>query len=167
MWHQHILDIGNYCIDMMMLCGRVVLHNPDGAALDTQAKKARDDFKTRDELTKKFGSENVDRAVWDFPKASNCIASVRSRRAINGILTDNEPIKFSIKDQAGEVIFFMIKRNTTMGKAFNAYAQRKGIKRLDLVFLLDGDKVKDHETPNSLEMTDDEYLDAILDKCGC
>ena len=40
MWHQHILDVNNYSHDMMLLCGHVVGHNPDGA-LDTAAKTAR------------------------------------------------------------------------------------------------------------------------------
>ena len=31
MWHQHILDVTNYCHDMMLLCGHAVDHNPDGA----------------------------------------------------------------------------------------------------------------------------------------
>lgn len=38
MWHCHILDVVNYCHDMMLLCGRVVGHVPDGA-LDYVAKQ--------------------------------------------------------------------------------------------------------------------------------
>ncbi len=41
MWHCHILDVVNYCHDMMLLCGHVVGHNPDGA-LDSAAKQKRD-----------------------------------------------------------------------------------------------------------------------------
>jgi hypothetical protein len=42
MWHCHILDVVNYYHDMMLLCGRVVGHDPDGA-LDYVAKLQRDE----------------------------------------------------------------------------------------------------------------------------
>jgi hypothetical protein len=48
MWHVHILDVVNYCHDMMLLCGHVVGHNPDGAS-DIEAKRARD-LKTHEGL---------------------------------------------------------------------------------------------------------------------
>ena len=67
MWRQHILDISNYYHDMVMLCGHIVLRNPDGA-LDWEAENARD-RKTRIELLKNFGSKNLDSRVWGFPFA--------------------------------------------------------------------------------------------------
>ncbi|KAK1746845.1 hypothetical protein QTG54_002189 [Skeletonema marinoi] len=72
MWHCHILDVVNYCHDMMLLCGHVVGHNPDGA-LDYVAKQERDDT-TRASLQDHFGS--YDKEVWDYsPDAASANAN--------------------------------------------------------------------------------------------
>ena len=74
---------------------------------------------------------------------------------------------FSIQDQAGDMIFFKIKGNMEMGRVFQACAKRKGMKRKHLRFLLDGDRIGDYSTPDSLELTDCDRLDVIYDRCGC
>eukprot|EP00956_Cyclotella_meneghiniana_P017513 scaffold28630_cov49-Cyclotella_meneghiniana.AAC.2 len=61
MWHQHILDIENYYHDMILLCGHVIGHNPDGA-LDIEGKRARDE-KTRQSLIEHFDGD-VDGDIW-------------------------------------------------------------------------------------------------------
>lgn len=58
MWHQHILDVVNYCHDMMLLCGRVVGHNPDGSL---RGKTERDES-TRNALERRF--PNYDKEIW-------------------------------------------------------------------------------------------------------
>jgi len=60
MWLCHIADVVNYCHDMMLLCGRVVGHNPDAnvdGALDR-------DQTTRDLLQERF-DEDYDENVWN------------------------------------------------------------------------------------------------------
>mmetsp|Transcript_6479 Transcript_6479/g.15295 ORF Transcript_6479/g.15295 Transcript_6479/m.15295 type:complete len:265 (-) Transcript_6479:383-1177(-) len=158
MWHQHILDIGNYCHDMMMLCGRVVSHNPDGA-LDIQAKMSRD-WKTRSELIKKFGFRNVDREVWGFPEEATNAISDRSR-------AEGKCITVRIRDQAGEETLFKIKRSQRMRSVFRCFAERKGIERKSFVFLFDGERVDDWHTPAYLEMEDRDEICAVFDCCGC
>ena len=61
MWHQHILDVVNYTHDMILLCGNVVGHNPDGA-LDTE-RKAKRDTTTRDALETYFANQ-YDKEIW-------------------------------------------------------------------------------------------------------
>ena len=61
MWHQHRLDLNNYCHDMMLLCGHVIGYNPDGA-LDLAAKATRTKT-THDALRQHFGSE-YDQEMW-------------------------------------------------------------------------------------------------------
>lgn len=72
MWHLHILDVVNYCHDMMMLCGHVVGHNPDGA-LDIEAKRERDS-KTRDGLEEHFEGE-YDKEIWGIIESPAAIKS--------------------------------------------------------------------------------------------
>ncbi|CAJ1961287.1 unnamed protein product [Cylindrotheca closterium] len=161
MWRQHILDIGNYCHDMMMLCGRVVLHNADGA-LEIQAKKTRDE-KIRSELLKKFGSENVDRAIWDFPEEKKRTMFGDCSRAANPIPAD---ITICIKDKANGEAFFKMNRNHSMGAVFQLYAERKGIEKKYIRFVRNGDRIADSSTPDSLGLTDMDQLDAVLDQRG-
>lgn len=67
MWHLHIMDITNYCHDMMLLCGHFVGLNPDGA-FDRKKKKTRDSF------TKKVIGESFaqyDDEIWDYDDDDN------------------------------------------------------------------------------------------------
>ena len=61
MWHQHILDVVNYNHDMMLLCGHVVGHNPDGAS--DGKKKAERDATTRNALEQRFPNK-YDKEIW-------------------------------------------------------------------------------------------------------
>jgi hypothetical protein len=62
MWRSHILDVVNYCHDMMLLCGHVVGYNPD-RALDHVEKQRRDETTQPNSssvlavsMTKRFGA---------------------------------------------------------------------------------------------------------------
>ena len=147
MWHQHILDVTNYCHDMMLLCGHVVGHNPDGA-LDVGGKKTRD-MNIRIGLRDHF-RDRFDREIWGIPRA-------------NG----DEPVVIRVRDQSGEETFFTVKARTRMGKIFEAYASRKGVNAHTFTFLLDGDDIEHHETPFTLELEDQDQIDAVLYQCGC
>ena len=142
MWHQHILDVTNYCHDMMLLCGHVVGHNPDGAALDFEGKKIRD-LNTRDGLEEHF-KDNYDKEIWGIQTHGNtgCDAvseltescfnpasAGENARKANGELT------IRIKDQSGEETFFKVKAWTKMEEIFGAYASRKGLYVNSLRFL--------------------------------
>ena len=61
MWHEHILDVQNYCHDMMLLCGRLVGHNPDGMCEEDERSKRRENTKER--LETHFKNE-YDPMVW-------------------------------------------------------------------------------------------------------
>jgi small ubiquitin-related modifier len=67
MWHQHILDVVNYCHDMMLICGHVVGHNPDGAE-DLGARKIRLE-RTHDAFKEHFDGK-FDAEIWGFPSSS-------------------------------------------------------------------------------------------------
>ncbi|CAJ1961293.1 unnamed protein product [Cylindrotheca closterium] len=151
MWHQHILDIGNYCHDMVMLCGRVVLHNPDGA-LEIQAKKTRDE-KIRSELLKKFGSENVKLEEGGFLEAPENIDIDDCSRVANPIPDDGH-VDIGILE-SNKLTFSRMKRNTRIVVLFERYARRDGLERKNYSFSLKGNGcIRDSCTPDSLEMSD-------------
>eukprot|EP00956_Cyclotella_meneghiniana_P026739 scaffold58585_cov65-Cyclotella_meneghiniana.AAC.3 len=168
MWHQHILDVTNYCHDMMLLCGHVVGHNPDGV-LDVGGKKIRD-INTRRGLEDLFRG-SYDAEIWGIQIQSNTntgnAANNRSEAGSNTASTEDNTLTIRVKDQHGEETFFKIKASTQMGKIFRAYASRKGIDSSSLRFTLDGDEIEDYETPSTLELEDQDQIDAILEQRGC
>jgi len=76
------------------------------------------------------------------------------------------PITLKVRDQAGEVMFFKVKRNTEMRKIFDAYAQRLGVQAKNLRFTLDGERLKEGDTPKMLELQDEDQIDVFLDQVG-
>jgi small ubiquitin-related modifier len=76
------------------------------------------------------------------------------------------PITLKVRDQAGEVMFFKVKRNTEMRKIFEAYAQRLGVQSKNLKFALDGERLKDTDTPKMLELSDEDQIDVFLEQVG-
>jgi small ubiquitin-related modifier len=156
MWHQHILDVVHYCHDMMLLCGRVVGHNPDGA-LDVAGKRARD-MRTREALEVHFHGE-YDREVWGVQENNRAVHECAD-------LTEDQ-LTIRVWDLGGEVTFFKVKRNTQMAKIFNAYASRKGVHPASLRFLCRGDRIDYDATPSSLGLEDQDHIDCLLEQRGC
>lgn len=76
------------------------------------------------------------------------------------------PITLKVRDQAGEVMFFKVKRGTEMRKIFDAYAQRLGVNVKNLKFTLDGDRLKETDTPKMLELSDEDQIDVFLEQVG-
>ena len=98
MWHQHILDVVNYTHDMMLLCGHVVGHNPDGA-LNLQKKEERDET-TRKALEERFANK-YDKEVWGISEIKK-----EQNVAIETVEDDNtdgeESIRIRVKGQSAD-----------------------------------------------------------------
>jgi hypothetical protein len=63
MWHQHILDVANYCHDCLLICGRVVGNDPD-SSLDEWALEKKT-VATKQLLRARFERE-IDAGIWLF-----------------------------------------------------------------------------------------------------
>jgi len=59
-----------------------------------------------------------------------------------------------------------VKKSTKFGKIFGAYAKRKSIELNVLRFVYDGQRVSADSTPESLDMDDNDQLDAMLEQVG-
>mmetsp|Transcript_25786 Transcript_25786/g.43724 ORF Transcript_25786/g.43724 Transcript_25786/m.43724 type:complete len:371 (-) Transcript_25786:185-1297(-) len=168
MWHCHILDVVNYCHDMMLLCGHVVGHNPDGA-LDAAAKNRRDDT-TRASLEEHFGS--YDEEVWDYSPdaASETVGTEDSNysESESGVHQD-DTITIDVRGQAGDVIRFVMKRSTKIVKVFDAFAAKIGRDLSDLRFEVDGERIDidpNDDTADSLGLEDDDQIDCFFAQPG-
>ena len=175
MWHQHILDVTNYCHDMMLLCGHVVGHNPD-AALDFEGKKIRD-INTRDGLEEHF-KDRYDEEIWGIQTHGNtgCDAVSELTESCfnpasageNAGKANGELTTIRIRDQTGEETFFKVKAWTKMSKIFGAYASRKGVDaHTFLRFVIEGNPIDGNETPSTLQLEDQDQIDVMLEQCGC
>lgn len=74
---------------------------------------------------------------------------------------NNNPshINIKVKDQNENEVFFKIKRQTKLSKVFTAYCSRQSIERANVRFLLDGTRVNDNDTPDSLEMEEGDMIE--------
>mmetsp|Transcript_2931 Transcript_2931/g.3762 ORF Transcript_2931/g.3762 Transcript_2931/m.3762 type:complete len:326 (+) Transcript_2931:42-1019(+) len=173
MWHCHILDVVNYCHDMMLLCGHVVGHNPDGA-LDAAGKQKRDET-TRASLQGHFGS--YDEEVWDYSPdaASENVNDVANQSEAEGAANDESGPPFSddtkitlrLKGQSGEETMFKLLRTTPMRKMFNTYAAKEGVDVASLRFTLGGELISYDDTPAILELEDLDQMDVAYQQLGC
>jgi small ubiquitin-related modifier len=68
--------------------------------------------------------------------------------------------------QSGEETFFKIKKTTKMSKVIASYASRKGIQPQSLRFHLDGERIKDDDTPEGLDLEDQDQIDCMLEQTG-
>ena len=166
MWHQHILDNFNYYHDMMLLCGHFVGHNPDGA-LDTEAKGKRDRF-TKECLLQHFG-DSYDEVVWEG--GSLAVGSAIRNQAVGqheqGNANGDQKITIRVKCQTGEGTSYKIKRSTRMSTVFDTFAERMGVCADSLRFTLDAERVGPDETPETLDLEEDDQIDVFLEQGGC
>mmetsp|Transcript_93793 Transcript_93793/g.130199 ORF Transcript_93793/g.130199 Transcript_93793/m.130199 type:complete len:95 (+) Transcript_93793:51-335(+) len=77
-----------------------------------------------------------------------------------------EPITIRVRDQTGEETFFKIKKSTKMQKVFETYASRKGVQSQSLRFLLDGERIEPYQTPQDLDLDDQDQIDCMLEQSG-
>mmetsp|Transcript_3741 Transcript_3741/g.7983 ORF Transcript_3741/g.7983 Transcript_3741/m.7983 type:complete len:448 (+) Transcript_3741:34-1377(+) len=166
MWHCHILDVVNYCHDMMLLCGHVVGHNPDGA-LDAAAKNRRDDT-TRASLEEHFGS--YDEEVWrSSPGAANGNVKNVANQS-EGAANDEESgaaspgvITIHMKSGEGEEAktMLIVQRTIRMETVFNTFAASKKVTPSSLTFSLNGESIDENKTLEELDLKDDDVIDCL------
>lgn len=78
---------------------------------------------------------------------------------VNEEVKSETHVNIKVSDGSSE-IFFKIKRNTPLRKLMEAFAKRQG-KTLDsLRFLQDGSRVSPDQTPNDLDLEDNDVIEA-------
>ena len=79
---------------------------------------------------------------------------------------EDDILQIVVRDQSGEEVFFKVKPKTLMGKLFESYAQRRGVERAVLRFMLDGKRILNDDTPESLKLEDRDQVDCLLEQIG-
>ncbi|XP_047313626.1 small ubiquitin-related modifier 2-like [Impatiens glandulifera] len=75
-------------------------------------------------------------------------------------------ITLKVKSQNGNEVFFRIKRTTQLKKLMDAYCKREAVGFSTVVFLFDGYRLRQDETPEELMMANEDEIDAMLHQTG-
>lgn len=79
---------------------------------------------------------------------------------------NNEHVTLKVTgDQDGSTISFKIRRKTKLVKLMDAYREKQGL-RGHLRFRYDGQAVNDEDTPEMLDMEDEDQLEAYQEQTG-
>jgi small ubiquitin-related modifier len=78
----------------------------------------------------------------------------------------DDQIVVKVASQDGNEVFFKIKRNTEFGKLMQAYCSRIDADPHSVRFLYDGQRIQSTDTPKSLEMEEEDIIDAVLQQTG-
>lgn len=134
MWRSHILDVVNYCHDMMLLCGHVLGYNPDRAL--NHVEKQRRDETTHAKLFERFGSE-YDKAIWGFSPTSRQQMIQRVQKDYK--MSSSRQIQKAHKEQSmsskfqihvkyhDKTMMFWVKSTDTIGRVKDAIQQKRSI----------------------------------------
>jgi len=77
-----------------------------------------------------------------------------------------EHINLKVKGQDGNIVHFKIKRKTQLKKLMEAYCARQSLQMEQIRFLFDGQRLREQQTPDELDMEDDDVIDAMLFQVG-
>ncbi|CDW73774.1 ubiquitin-like protein smt3 [Stylonychia lemnae] len=75
-------------------------------------------------------------------------------------------INIKVKSQDGTEIYFKIKRTTQLKKLMDAYCTRQGLSINQCRFIFDGERLKDDDTPDKLEMENGDEIDVMVEQTG-
>ncbi|CAI2382692.1 unnamed protein product [Moneuplotes crassus] len=75
-------------------------------------------------------------------------------------------INIKVKNQEGTEIFFKIKKTTNLKKLMDAYCSRQGLMANSCRFIFDGERLRDTDTPNALEMENGDEIDVMVEQTG-
>lgn len=77
-----------------------------------------------------------------------------------------EHINLKVAGQDGSVVQFKIKKHTPLRKLMQAYCDRQGLQISLVRFRFDGNPVKETDTPQGLEMEDEDTIDVFQSQTG-
>ena len=81
-------------------------------------------------------------------------------------MNQTESIQLKVRDQEGNEIHFKVKISTPMGKLKRSFAERFGFEVSSLKFLLDGQRINDEDTPQTLKMEEDDLIEVFREQTG-
>lgn len=78
----------------------------------------------------------------------------------------SESLSIKLQGGDGNEVYFKVKRKTVFAKVFKAYCSKMGVERETMRFLFDGVRVKDEDTPEKLQMNDEDIVEVMTQQTG-
>ncbi|KOO33272.1 ubiquitin-like protein smt3 [Chrysochromulina tobinii] len=75
-------------------------------------------------------------------------------------------MQLKVVSQDGTEVFFKCKPDTKLEKLMRAFCQRQGVAMESVRFLFDGNRIRENQTPNELEMEDGDSIDVVVAQVG-
>ncbi|KAJ1675437.1 SUMO protein smt3 [Spiromyces aspiralis] len=81
-------------------------------------------------------------------------------------LTPSSHINLRVVSPDNQEICFKIKRSTRLEKLMNAYLERTNRAKGSIRFIFDGQRINPNDTPEDLEMEENDAIDAMVEQLG-
>ena len=95
--------------------------------------------------------------------ANNTTSENNADKSAAAAAGDNQHINIKVKAQDGTEIYFKIKKTTQLKKLMDAYCTRQGLANNQCRFIFDGERIKDDDTPEILEMENGDEIDVMVE----
>lgn len=95
--------------------------------------------------------------------ANNTTSENNADKSAAAAAGDNQHINIKVKAQDGTEIYFKIKKTTQLKKLMDAYCTRQGLANNQCRFIFDGERIKDDDTPETLEMENGDEIDVMVE----
>lgn len=81
---------------------------------------------------------------------------------------DTKPVSLNIKvkSQDGNEVYFKVKKTTPFRRIMEAYCSKVGVETGQVRFLFDGERIEASQTPESLDLEDEDTIDAMVQQLG-
>jgi len=79
---------------------------------------------------------------------------------------DDNHINIKVVSQDHNEVLFKISKTTPMKKMMDAYCKKQGIMPTSVRFLFNGERLREGDTPQSLQMENNDIIDAMLQQIG-
>jgi hypothetical protein len=158
MWQQHLLDVANYCHDMMLLCGHVVGYNPDKNEENEREKSAREGG-THQSLEQHFKG-SYDKEVWGVndAKCENDNESEDLEEITDFVVVEGnekshrgDEVLVEIYRSSENITTYRVKKSNHLAACLvhfaNIYRRRVG----DFEFIYNGNSINGLSSANSIQ----------------
>lgn len=78
----------------------------------------------------------------------------------------SSPLTIKVVAQDGNHRFFKLKPTTPLSKLMNSWCANAGVRSASVRFLFDGQRVREDDTPQSLEIDDGDVIDVMQEQQG-
>ncbi|KCV71472.1 hypothetical protein H696_02418 [Fonticula alba] len=78
----------------------------------------------------------------------------------------SDVVSIKVMNQDQSAITFKLKRTMPLRKVIDAYCERMGIQKSGFRFCFDGERIHEDQTPEELDMQDDDIIEVMLMQVG-